>query len=180
MTTKCSVCLESYHDAVSIPCGHIFCSACLHSHIGKTVQDGTTASCPTCRKDFSFVTPDSALIMKPLQKFVYPGIRKVYVDVDRSEINNLEAELEQCRRQIRTLTHQAEAERKSREAERDTEDLEDRAQQYARSELTTTRLRARIPVTINVPRHRFVNAVASRTLIACHSGPKKRRLEEDS
>ncbi|KAF8996670.1 hypothetical protein BDZ89DRAFT_1084100 [Hymenopellis radicata] len=103
MTTECSVCLEPYKDAVSIPCGHIFCSACLQSHIGRESLDGVNAKCPMCQKDFTFLTPDLTLVMKPLHKHIHPSIRRIYVDLNTSETDKLKTELAAAKAQVQQL-----------------------------------------------------------------------------
>ncbi|KAF8995735.1 hypothetical protein BDZ89DRAFT_1149433 [Hymenopellis radicata] len=91
MSTECSICLEPYRDASSIPCGHIFCFPCLQGHIFKTSKDGLNAACRTCKLDFTFVTPDATLVMEPLRKHMHATIRKVFVDINTNEFDDLKA-----------------------------------------------------------------------------------------
>lgn len=45
----CSVCLDVFTEPVSTPCGHNFCSACIH-----TYWDGNDIyQCPLCKRTFS-------------------------------------------------------------------------------------------------------------------------------
>ncbi|KAF8999198.1 hypothetical protein BDZ89DRAFT_1082878 [Hymenopellis radicata] len=89
MATECGICIEPYKDASSIPCGHVFCLSCLHAHIALTSQDGLNATCPTCRTEFTFSTPDLSLVMKPLHKHLHPSIRRVFVDTNTKELDDL-------------------------------------------------------------------------------------------
>ncbi|XP_020508856.3 E3 ubiquitin-protein ligase TRIM39-like [Labrus bergylta] len=45
----CSICLDVFCKPVSTPCGHNFCSACLHKYWDSSV----TCQCPFCKKVFS-------------------------------------------------------------------------------------------------------------------------------
>ncbi|XP_018526461.1 E3 ubiquitin-protein ligase TRIM39 [Lates calcarifer] len=45
----CSVCLDVFTEPVSTPCGHNFCSACIH----KYWDSGDSCQCPLCKKIFS-------------------------------------------------------------------------------------------------------------------------------
>ncbi|XP_068091101.1 E3 ubiquitin/ISG15 ligase TRIM25-like [Hyperolius riggenbachi] len=47
---KCSVCLTSYTDPVSLRCGHSFCRVCIDRVLDS--QEGSDYSCPQCRKRF--------------------------------------------------------------------------------------------------------------------------------
>nr|XP_019947735.1 PREDICTED: E3 ubiquitin-protein ligase TRIM39-like [Paralichthys olivaceus] len=45
----CSVCLDVFTDPVSMPCGHNFCSACIHTYWDSR----DTCQCPLCKRTFS-------------------------------------------------------------------------------------------------------------------------------
>uniref|UniRef100_A0A8C6VHB5 RING-type domain-containing protein n=1 Tax=Naja naja TaxID=35670 RepID=A0A8C6VHB5_NAJNA len=45
---KCSICLESFSNPVSIDCGHNFCQDCLFVHLNNSPQ--SEYSCPECRR----------------------------------------------------------------------------------------------------------------------------------
>ncbi|XP_051247941.1 zinc finger protein RFP-like isoform X7 [Dicentrarchus labrax] len=45
----CSVCLDVFTDPVSTPCGHNFCSACIH----KYWDSSDMCQCPLCKRVFS-------------------------------------------------------------------------------------------------------------------------------
>ncbi|XP_071358781.1 E3 ubiquitin-protein ligase TRIM21-like [Trachinotus anak] len=45
----CSVCLDVFTEPVSTPCGHNFCSACIH----KYWDSSDTCQCPFCKRTFS-------------------------------------------------------------------------------------------------------------------------------
>ena len=45
---SCPVCLDVLEEASTIPCGHLFCKACIHEY--ESSYGGT---CPVCRQPFS-------------------------------------------------------------------------------------------------------------------------------
>ncbi|KAF8996674.1 hypothetical protein BDZ89DRAFT_1084104 [Hymenopellis radicata] len=108
MATKCALCSTPYKDPSSIPCGHIFCFPCLQSHIAQTSQDGYDAKCPTCQRDFPFCSSlrppcDVNLVMKPLQKHLHSGIRRVHIDIDTKEKDTLALDLAEARTALAEL-----------------------------------------------------------------------------
>nr|XP_013797319.1 PREDICTED: tripartite motif-containing protein 65 [Apteryx mantelli mantelli] len=52
----CSICLELFRVAVTLPCGHNFCQQCISDHWEKQEQEASRAekgyTCPECRKRF--------------------------------------------------------------------------------------------------------------------------------
>ncbi|KAG2011952.1 hypothetical protein CC2G_012010 [Coprinopsis cinerea AmutBmut pab1-1] len=58
MSGQCSICLNDYRDPISIPCGHVYCFACLNQYANGPTHEGLKAACPTCRQEFHYVTPD--------------------------------------------------------------------------------------------------------------------------
>ncbi|KAM8797009.1 E3 ubiquitin-protein ligase TRIM65 [Eudromia elegans] len=51
----CSICLEVFRSAVTLPCGHNFCHQCISDHWDKQEASGAEKgySCPDCRKRFA-------------------------------------------------------------------------------------------------------------------------------
>ncbi|NXA35970.1 TRI65 protein, partial [Eudromia elegans] len=51
----CSICLEVFRSAVTLPCGHNFCHQCISDHWDKQEASGAEKgySCPDCRKCFA-------------------------------------------------------------------------------------------------------------------------------
>ncbi|KAM9335106.1 zinc finger protein RFP-like [Symphorus nematophorus] len=45
----CSVCLDVFSEPVTTPCGHTFCSACIH----KYWDSSDICQCPLCKRNFS-------------------------------------------------------------------------------------------------------------------------------
>ncbi|KAF8996672.1 hypothetical protein BDZ89DRAFT_796060 [Hymenopellis radicata] len=62
--TMCAICLGPYKDAVSIPCGHIFCEECLLN----------VTHCPKCRRPFRDGIPH------------HTAIRRVFIDFDHMQV----------------------------------------------------------------------------------------------
>ncbi|KAF8996677.1 hypothetical protein BDZ89DRAFT_1084107 [Hymenopellis radicata] len=93
-STECAICVSLYKDAVSVPCGHVFCLPCLQAYIARSCKD-MMAPCPTCRVMFPCVTPDPNLIAKNLQQHIHPSIRKLFIDiqVDGSELAKIKSAL---------------------------------------------------------------------------------------
>ncbi|NWX98662.1 TRI47 protein, partial [Nothoprocta ornata] len=50
----CSICLEVFSNAVTLPCGHTFCHQCISDHWDKQEARGAEKgySCPDCRRHF--------------------------------------------------------------------------------------------------------------------------------
>ena len=46
---NCPVCLDTFANPRSLPCGHSFCHTCLNNHINETVKRASF-NCPLCRK----------------------------------------------------------------------------------------------------------------------------------
>ncbi|KAF8999193.1 hypothetical protein BDZ89DRAFT_730294 [Hymenopellis radicata] len=79
--TQCSICLDPYNDAASIPCGHIFCSRCLQG----------LSMCAKCRAPFSRGLKLSS------------EVRRVFIDFDSREMDELTRQLQQASEEISAL-----------------------------------------------------------------------------
>ena len=45
---QCSICLDTFSDPVSTPCGHNFCKVCIDAHW----DNGVHFQCPLCQESF--------------------------------------------------------------------------------------------------------------------------------
>ncbi|KAG8832200.1 hypothetical protein FRC18_005410 [Serendipita sp. 400] len=111
MTIQCGICLEPHEEPVAVPCGHIFCSACL----AKTFEehsDTYEVPCPTCRLPFPTISLDQHLIPRKLRAHCTPCLRRVYFDdVDaplKQVVASLEAQLRAERQRVSDLQHEKE------------------------------------------------------------------------
>lgn len=50
---RCPICMDIFRGmpVCAVPCGHLFCRACLGRHAGECVRAGASANCPLCRTD---------------------------------------------------------------------------------------------------------------------------------
>ncbi|KAK0214862.1 hypothetical protein IW262DRAFT_1278550 [Armillaria fumosa] len=85
MPDQCTICICDYTEPVSIPCGHVYCMQCLSDYISSSSPDGLTASCPTCRADFSIVVPELHSLSKQFHRYIIPSIRRVFIEPNPSE-----------------------------------------------------------------------------------------------
>ncbi|PBK99833.1 hypothetical protein ARMGADRAFT_519382 [Armillaria gallica] len=93
MVQSCVICFSPYNNPVSTPCGHIFCQACISEYI-LACNNGLSSSCPTCRAEFPIGTPDLKHLPRSFHPFIFPGIRRVFLDTSPSpEIEKLKHEL---------------------------------------------------------------------------------------
>ncbi|KAJ7696495.1 hypothetical protein B0H17DRAFT_1007612 [Mycena rosella] len=82
---SCGICLSRLKEPVSVPCGHVYCTDCLTSHVSATSPDGFTSTCPSCRETFNMVRPELTCLPKKFHQFVVPSIRRVYIDMSRHD-----------------------------------------------------------------------------------------------
>ncbi|KAF8988451.1 hypothetical protein BDQ17DRAFT_1414627 [Cyathus striatus] len=76
-STECLLCLSEYMEAVSLPCGHVYCSRCIRDFVNSIYHE-EASRCPTCQAQFSIVKPDLTLLPNQYHKYVLPAIRRVY------------------------------------------------------------------------------------------------------
>lgn len=50
---KCTLCMDVFHDPVTLNCGHNYCQACLQKHWGGAHSN---VVCPQCHQSFDTVT----------------------------------------------------------------------------------------------------------------------------
>ncbi|KAJ7781940.1 hypothetical protein DFH07DRAFT_1017792 [Mycena maculata] len=79
---SCGICLSRFNEPVCVPCGHVYCTDCLATHVAATSPDGFAAACPACREPFHTVRPELTCLPKPFHKFALPSLRRVYIDLD--------------------------------------------------------------------------------------------------
>ncbi|KAK0489278.1 hypothetical protein IW261DRAFT_405601 [Armillaria novae-zelandiae] len=104
MPDQCTICICDYTEPVSIPCGHVYCMQCLSDYISSSSSDGLTASCPTCRADFSIVVPELHSLSKQFHRYITPSIRRVFIEPNPSEsYEELERKLEASEARNATL-----------------------------------------------------------------------------
>ncbi|CAM6101718.1 unnamed protein product [Calypogeia fissa] len=61
-TFKCSICLNVWHDVISVtPCLHSFCNACFSDWYRKSCRDRNECKCPQCRGSVSSVSRNHTL-----------------------------------------------------------------------------------------------------------------------
>ncbi|KAJ7043778.1 hypothetical protein C8F04DRAFT_1073265 [Mycena alexandri] len=84
---SCSICLSNLKEPVSVPCGHIYCTECLTSHISATSRDGFTSMCPTCREVFNMVRPELTCLPKKFHQCIVPSLRRVYISPAESSLS---------------------------------------------------------------------------------------------
>ncbi|KAK0501647.1 hypothetical protein EDD18DRAFT_1143685 [Armillaria luteobubalina] len=118
MSSQCTICLCDYKEPVSIPCGHVYCMACLSDYISSSGKDGFTAKCPTCRAKFTIVVPELHSVAKHFHRYVTPSIRRVFIEPNPSET-------------YEELKHRLEvAEARNATLERDNQDLTNSCEIY--------------------------------------------------
>lgn len=69
----CSICLQQYKNAATLPCDHTFCFECI------SCWSNTSRKCPLCRTDFGRIkTKDKCIFLKKLIQ--NPNVDSVYND----------------------------------------------------------------------------------------------------
>ena len=63
----CSICLSTFTEPVTIPCGHTFCLECLAEHRRRTSSAATPSTCPNCRQDFLTIPGRTIALKNTLQ-----------------------------------------------------------------------------------------------------------------
>ncbi|EPQ56781.1 hypothetical protein GLOTRDRAFT_128242 [Gloeophyllum trabeum ATCC 11539] len=78
---SCIICLDTLKSPVALPCGHVFCCACIE-RIVTTIKPFTSQHCcPSCRRPYSISTIDPSMIPSHLHQHIFPPIRKLYLDL---------------------------------------------------------------------------------------------------
>ncbi|KAJ7050435.1 hypothetical protein C8F01DRAFT_1179133 [Mycena amicta] len=77
---SCSICYERFSAPVSLPCGHIFCRDCLRRTVEVIQSPSIEHFCPACRKPYSVLSIDTALVPPYLRPHILPPIRPVFFD----------------------------------------------------------------------------------------------------
>ncbi|KAF8527284.1 hypothetical protein JB92DRAFT_2866577 [Gautieria morchelliformis] len=99
----CSICLDTLGSPVVTPCGHVFCLDCLISSCQKS-QDATKAPCPTCRTNFSLLSPNTIFIPEKYRQFIDSSVRRLYLD--NSAEQGLQERVAQLEARVQSLETQ--------------------------------------------------------------------------
>jgi len=84
--STCAICLDALKVPMSLPCGHVYCHACISDTI-KVVASSTSSlaiCCPTCREPVSTVTPNPLFVPSHLRPYILPPFRRIYLNVPAS------------------------------------------------------------------------------------------------
>ncbi|KAJ7221282.1 hypothetical protein GGX14DRAFT_669276 [Mycena pura] len=79
MPLDCSICHRPIAAPVSLPCGHVFCLACVRHTVDAIKACSVQHFCPACRAPYSVVTIDPALVPPYLRPHVLPPIRPLFL-----------------------------------------------------------------------------------------------------
>ncbi|KAH9940735.1 uncharacterized protein BXZ73DRAFT_98565 [Epithele typhae] len=69
---------------VCTPCGHLCCEGCLTAYI-EASDNAMSASCPTCRANFTIAIPDLHFVPKKYHSFMIPSVRRIFIPIDVEE-----------------------------------------------------------------------------------------------
>ncbi|KAF9073170.1 hypothetical protein BDP27DRAFT_1216144 [Rhodocollybia butyracea] len=138
MSIQCTICLSNLKHPVCIPCGHLYCSQCLTEHISSSSEDGYNSTCPTCRAQFSIVSPELTCLPKHIHRYITPSIRRVYLDGDTSAVQQLQQKLASSQTQMKRL--QQENERLMEYCEKYQDESEVHAEGEAQANIEVERL----------------------------------------
>ncbi|KAF8198300.1 hypothetical protein K438DRAFT_1717926 [Mycena galopus ATCC 62051] len=83
--SSCSICLEPFRAPVSLPCGHVFCRACIRRTVVQSLTKPESEStiqhlCPACRAPYSILNIDPVLVPGYLRPHIMPPIRTLFLD----------------------------------------------------------------------------------------------------
>ncbi|KAJ7580225.1 hypothetical protein C8J56DRAFT_962573 [Mycena floridula] len=77
---SCSICIDDLKSPVALPCGHIFCHACICRAINAIKPILPLQHCPSCRAVYTIVNVDPSLFPPHLRPHLQPSIRRLYLD----------------------------------------------------------------------------------------------------
>jgi len=79
--STCAICIDTLKSPVALPCGHVYCNACISEAINATASPSSPITCcPTCREPVSTVTPNPLLIPPHLRPYILPPFRRLYLN----------------------------------------------------------------------------------------------------
>ncbi|KAE9397773.1 hypothetical protein BT96DRAFT_61251 [Gymnopus androsaceus JB14] len=76
----CNICIDTLKEPVSLPCGHVFCAACIVRAVNTIKPPTTIQPCPTCRTMYSIVHVDPSMVPHSIRPHVVPSIRRLYLE----------------------------------------------------------------------------------------------------
>ncbi|KAJ7759131.1 hypothetical protein B0H16DRAFT_1534475 [Mycena metata] len=169
---SCSICLSNLKEPVSVPCGHIYCTECLTSHISATSRDGFTSTCPECREMFNMVRPELSCLPQTFHQYVVPSLRRVYISPAEPSLSKeiLKRQLSLADARIQKL--EEDKERLKRECER----YIAAAQAHARGKAGALRDVASLQMQLELAREREVSLRDALVQMADEAAEAQREL----